>query len=181
MKAAFHDDLLEKKIKIDSTVHHLLSRYAAILKENFKEKLLSAAIFGSIARGAAKFPGSDIDVLIVMSGAEKLSFGERFKLIRDAEEKLSETDEYAKFRSAFGSRPNIQEIIFAPDELKTHPPVLLDLTTDVIILHDTGILMEEINKLNKKLAELGAKRVQRKDSWFWILKPEVKLGETVEL
>ncbi len=171
----------KQDMKIDSTVHHLLSRYTAILKENFEERLLSAAVFGSVARGTAKFPGSDIDVLIVMTGAEKLSFGERFKLIRGAEEKLSETEEYAKFRNAFGSRPKIQEIIFSPDELKVHPPVLLDLTTDVIILHDTGILREEINKLKKKLEELGAKRVQRKDSWFWMLKPEVKLGETVEL
>lgn len=171
----------KQDIKIDPTIRHLLSRYTAILKENFKERLLSAAVFGSIARGSAKFPGSDIDVLIVITGAEKLSFGERFELIRGAEEKLSETQEYAKFRNAFGSRPNIQEIIFSPDELKVHPPVLLDLTTDVIILHDTGVLREELNKLKKKLEELGAKRVQRKDSWFWMLKPEVKLGETVEL
>lgn len=78
------------------------------------------------------------------------------------------TKEYAEFKNAFSSRPNIQEIILAPVELKAHPPVLLDLTTDVIILHDTGILKEEIDKLKKMLKELGAKRVERKGSWHWI-------------
>ncbi len=167
--------------KLDYRVKHILSRYTRILKECFKEKLLSAAVFGSVARGTANFPQSDIDVLIVLEGAEKLSFGERFKSLTDVEEKLSITEEYLQFKNTFGSSPNIQEIILAPVELKAHPPVILDLATDVIILHDTGILKREIDKLKKRLKELGAKRVEQKDSWFWILKPDLKLGETVEL
>jgi len=31
------------------------------------------------------------------------------------------------------------------------------------------------------LRELGAKKIKHKDSWFWILKPDVMLGEEVEL
>jgi len=166
---------------LDKIVKKLVNRYAVLLKESFKEKLLSIAVFGSVARGTANFPQSDIDVLIVLEGAEKLSFGERFKSLTDVEEKLSTTEEYSQFKNTFGSSPNIQEIILAPVELKAHPPVLLDLTTDVIILHDTGILKEELIKLKNKLKELGARRVVQKDSWFWILKPDLKLGETVEI
>ncbi len=172
-------DTLEAKI--NSIVITLLKMYSIILKENFKERLLSTAVFGSVARGTAKFPQSDIDIIIVLEGAEKLSFGERFELLTDAEEKLSKTKEYAEFKNLLGSRPNIQEIILAPVELKAHPPVLLDLTTDLIIIYDAGILKEEIDKLRKRLKELGARRVKRKDSWFWILKPDLKLGEIVEL
>lgn len=162
-------------------VQHLLNRYTELLKQFFGDALLSVAVFGSVARGKAKFPKSDIDVLIVLKGVEKLSFGERIKLTNNVEEKLSKTEGYAHFKNAFGRRPSIQEIIFSPEELKAHPPILLDLTTDVIILYDKGILSEEINKLRKRLSELGAKKVERKDSWFWILKPDAKLGETVEL
>ncbi len=108
-------------------------------------------------------------------------FGERIKLTNNVEEKLSKTKEYAEFKDAFGRRPNIQEIIFSPEELRIHPPVLLDLTTDMIVFYDTGILGEEIDKLRKRLKELGAKKVGRKDSWFWILKPDIKLGENVEI
>lgn len=172
---------VEKNRISDKTVEYLVNRYISLLKDSFKEKLLSVAVFGSVARGTAIFPQSDIDVLIVLEGAEKLSFGERFKSLTDVEEKLSKTEEYSRFKNTFGSSPSIQEIILAPVELKAHPPVLLDLTTDVLIIYDTGILKEELIKLKKRLKELGARRVIRKDSWFWILKPDLKLGEAVEI
>lgn len=160
-------------------IQHLLDRYSEIMKEFFGERLLSIAVFGSVARRTALFPESDIDVLIVMEGVENFSLGQRIKSTMDIEEQLSKTEEYAKFKEAFGVRPNFQEIIFTPDELKVHPPILLDLTTDSIILHDTGILREELNKIKKRLKELGSKKVKFKDSWFWILKPDIKPGENV--
>lgn len=159
----------------------LLNRYTEILNGFFKEKLLSVAVFGSVARGTARFPQSDIDVLIILKDVERSSFGERIKLTMNAEEQLSRTEEYAKFKDTYGRRPNIQEIILAPSELKAHPPILLDLTTDIIILYDKGILNEEIDKVRKKLRELGARKVEREGSWFWILKPDLKLGEKVEI
>ena len=58
-------------------IEQLLNRYLEFMKESFGERLLSIAIFGSVARGKARFPGSDIDVLIVMEGLENLSFGQR--------------------------------------------------------------------------------------------------------
>lgn len=162
-------------------IKQLLNRYLELMKESFGERLLSIAIFGSVARGKARFPGSDIDVLIVMEGLENLSFGQRIKLTMNIEEKLSKTQEFAIFKNAFGMHPNFQEIIFNPDELKAHPPVLLDLTTDSIILYDTGILVEELAKIKKRLKELGSKKVKIKDSWFWILKPDIRPGESVEI
>lgn len=162
-------------------IRPILKKYIDILKDFFEERLLSVAVFGSIARGTARFPQSDIDVLIVVQGIEKLSFGDRIKLMIECEERLSKTEEYTGFKHTFGTRPNIQEIIFSPSELKAHPPILLDMTTDMITLYDKGILNEEIDKLRKRLKLLGAKKVERDGSWFWILKPDVKLGENVEI
>ena len=71
--------------------------------------------------------------------------------------------------------------ILSPKELRAHPPLLLDLTSDVVVLYDSGILKEELGKLKMRLKELGARKVKTGDSWFWILKPDVKLGEEVEL
>ena len=160
----------------------LVRRYAELMEESFGEELLGVAAFGSLARGTAKFPESDIDILIVIKGIEKLSFGERIKLTMEVEEKLSMTEEYANFKDVFGWSPSIQEIILTPGELKVHPSILLDLTTDAIILRDdTGILRKELEKLKKRLKELGAKKVKTGDSWFWILKPDLKMGEEVEL
>lgn len=173
---------IEKDIKYrGEIIKPLLNRYVKCLEELWGAGLLSVAVFGSLARGDAVFPGSDSDLLLVIEMRERLSFGERLKLTAKAEEKLFQTEEYASFKEAFGSHPNIQEVILTPEELKVHPPILLDLTTEVIILHDTGILAEELEKIRWRLKELGAKKVQMGDSWFWILKPDLKLGEEVEL
>jgi len=55
------------------------------------------------------------------------------------------------------------------------------LTANVVIFYDTGILKEELERIRCRLKELGARKVKTGDSWFWILKPDVKLGEEVEL
>jgi len=170
-----------KKQRTQDITDPLLNRYVDFLKEVFGDDLISVAVFGSLARGTAKFPGSDIDLLIVVEGMGNLSFGERMKLTMKAEDKLSKTEAYAKFKDVFECFPCIQEVILTPEELKTHPPILLDLTTDALILYDKGVLSEELNKIREKLRELGAKKIRDNDSWFWILKPDVKLGEEVEL
>jgi hypothetical protein len=159
----------------------LARKYAEILKEFFGDKLEAVAIFGSLARGEAKFPGSDIDLLVILKGVESLSLGERIKLMMKTEKRLSETEEYAKFEGAYQWSPSIQEYVLTPEELKTHPPILLDLTTDIVNLYDTGILSGELEKLRRRLRELGARKVRTGDSWFWILKPDLKLGEEVKL
>ncbi|MEM2925809.1 MAG: nucleotidyltransferase domain-containing protein [Methanocellales archaeon] len=159
----------------------LVEKYIKIARNQFGDKLLAAAVFGSLARGVAKFPISDIDVLLILEGINGLSFGKRIDLMKNAYEKLTETEEYLKFKEAFIYSPSIQEHILTPQELKKHPPLLLDLTMEVIIFHDAGILNIELEKLRKRLKELGARRIETGDSWFWILKPDLKFGEELEL
>ncbi len=159
----------------------LTKKYVEMLKESFGDKLVAVAIFGSLARGKAEFPGSDIDILIVLKGVEGFSLGERINMTMEVEKKLAKTEEYVRFKEVFRRSPSIQEHVLTPEELKAHPPILLDLTTDVLILYDTGVLAQELEKLRRRLKELGAKKVKTGDSWFWILKPDLKLGEEVEL
>jgi len=159
----------------------LMKRYAKLVQEEFHEQVLALSVFGSVARGEAIFPGSDIDILIVVKGVENISLGKRIALLAKSEKKLEKTNEYKRFEEAFDWPPTIQEHILSPDELKRHPPLLLDLTTDSIILYDRGILNEELDKLRVTLKKLGAKRVRTNDTWFWILKPDLKLGEELEL
>lgn len=175
------EGILKKRMMIQDITKPLLNRYVKFLKEFFGDDLMAVAVFGSLARGEAEFPGSDVDILIVIKRIEKLSFGERLKQTIKVEKKLSETEEYARFKDVFGWPPSIQEIILTSEELKRHPPILLDLTTDAIILYDESILSEELEKLRKRLRELKAKKIEHNDSWFWILKPDLALGEEVEL
>lgn len=165
---------------IENEIYSLLNRYVEILKELLGENLLSAAIFGSFARGSAKFPPSDIDFLIIVS--DMISFEKNTRIIGAAKKQLSGTDEYMKLKDIFGERIlNIQDVIFSYSKFKAHPSLLIDLTTNIVVLYGNDILIEEINIIRKKLQNLGAKKIECKDSWFWLLKPDLKLGEDVEL
>jgi predicted nucleotidyltransferase len=159
----------------------VVKRYAKIVMNHFGDRVLAIGVFGSLARGMAKFPGSDIDIMLIFEGVNNLSFGKRIDLMKEVYKELVRTKEYRDFKKVFNSIPNIQEHILTPEELKKHPPLLLDLTTDVVIIHDAGILNEEIEKLRKRLKELGARKINTGDSWFWILKPDLKPGEELEL
>ena len=166
----------------DRRVQDLIQRYLELLQENFKGRLISVAIFGSVARNEAKFPGSDIDFLVVVEGI-KGTFGRRIHQMMDFDRKLRETAEFKEFTREKGTWPLIQEYIFSPEEIKHHPPLLLDLTSDVYILYDKeDFLKNELQTLQETFAKLGTKKVTLPNGeWFWILKPKTKLHEAVEL
>ena len=51
------------------------------------------------------------------------------------------------------------------------------------ILYDRDdFFQERLSTLKRRLQELGSKKVYLKDgSWYWVLKPDLKLGEIFEL
>ena len=78
--------------------------------------------------------------------------------------------------------PALQEHLLIEEEFKAHPPLLLDLVTDARVLYDTSVFAREMQRLRKQLEEYGSQKVYARDgSWFWILKPDLRLGEVVEL
>jgi predicted nucleotidyltransferase len=56
---------LNETTELQSVTNPILNRYAGFLK--------AVAVFGSFARGIAKFPGSDIDFLIVLRASKQFS------------------------------------------------------------------------------------------------------------
>lgn len=173
------DDIRNQQT-IRMLVYDLLNKYVEIVKEYYRENLLSVAVFGSFIRGTAKFPESDIDILIVIS--DTISYEDKVVLSRDIKKELSRTEEYQKLKNAFGGiTPEIQEVIFTEEKLRSHPDIIIDLTTNLKIFHDNGILAEEIDQVRGRLKRLGAIKVETKDSWFWILKPDLKPREAVEI
>lgn len=156
----------------------LLDRYVEMLKQVFGEKLVSVALFGSVARGEAE-AGSDIDLLIVAEGLPE-DLGSRFDLVSNARWKLRSTEEYEELRRRDLPR-HTSEVILTPEEVQRHPPILLDLTEDAVIIYDRGgFLARELELLRSKLREMGAKRVKTGKGWYWMLKPDAKPGEVIE-
>lgn len=170
-----------KSTIVDRSLSALLGSYVACLGAHFRDDLVSVALFGSAARGEAEFPGSDIDVLVVAKGLEGRSLGERMRLVSRVEVDLTNGEEYRGFFTAHGE-PAFQAHVLTPSEVRRHPPILLDIVTDGIILYDDGFLARELKRLEARLEELGAeKRMLADGSWYWRLKRDLEWGEVLEI
>ncbi len=61
--------------------------------------------------------------------------------------------------------------------------LFLGIVEDGKILYDRDdFFQERLSALKRRLQELGSKKVYLEDgSWYWVLKPDLKLGEIFEL
>ncbi len=150
------------------------------LISHYRENLLSVVIFGSAGRGDFRM-GSDLDLLILLDKNED-SLGKRIDEFMGIERELRKLPEYARSKEE-GLPHRIEPVILNLEELQNHPPLLLDLTTDAIMLMDRGdAFSREMDVLRKRLQELGSRKVVLKDGrWYWVLKPGMKWGEEVVL
>lgn len=167
------------KFGVDGDYMALLEEFTSELFKLYGERLRSVCLFGSVARGEA-VEGSDVDVLVVVENLPR-GIGMRYRKANQVRMKLKKCESYRRLREA-GKPCTISEIYLTPEELRGHPPILLDIVEDGIIIYDKGnILKETLNKLRERLKALGAKRVRGKKGRYWILKPDIKIGEEVRI
>jgi len=158
----------------------LIERYCEILHDRYRDKLVSVALFGSIARGNWE-RDSDIDLIVVLEGWENTPIWKRITELQDLRRALSGTPE---FKSAIekGFTPNIQHYPLDISEASEFHRIYLDASVDAIILYDKqDFLQGLLNNLRVKLEKQGARRVVTpRKGYYWILK-DVKLGEVFRL
>jgi len=148
------------------------------LRAKFKEDLISLVVFGSVARGEAR-PGSDIDVLVVIRGLPKGRF-KRLMAFYEVEEGLEPLLD--ELQEGYGMRPIVSPILKTPEEAERIVPLYLDMVEDAVIIHDEdGFFEAVLKRLKRRLEELGAKRVRLGKMWYWVLKPDAKFGEVIEI
>ncbi len=148
------------------------------LRRKLGEDLVSVVLFGSFARGDASRE-SDIDLLIVGDNLPQSRF-DRIRLFDEVERSIEK--ELKKIEEEYGVTISFSPIIKSVEEARRFTPLYLDLVEDAVILYDKNNFMENIlEKLRRRLRELGAVRVWRGRRWYWILKPEIKVGEVVEI
>lgn len=153
-----------------SIVDRFLESLCDRLKRAFGQELRSVVLFGSQARGTAS-PDSDIDILLIFENLPESNL-ERYSRVGPVINSVCEK---------FG-RPLVSNLFLTVKELKDHPRVLLDMVEDSRTLFDDGTFKNELDVLRKRMAELGSKRVfLDDDTWYWVLKPGMKLGESVNL
>ena len=135
----------------------------------YGDRLVSIVIYGSIARGVATSQ-SDIDILLIVNGLHKRKLKRIDEFIDNVEAKLKGVELY------------ISPIIKIPEEASQGSPLFFDMVYESFILFDKDHFFHKIiERLRKRLEELGSKRVFKGNRWYWILKPDLKPGEVFEI
>lgn len=155
----------------------ILVRLLEALGAHYGPQLVTVAVFGSVGRGTQR-EDSDIDLLIV---ARDLPRGRmaRVETFLPVEERLAAW--LAPPRPELLS-VSLSPIFKTPEEVEEGSPIFLDMVEDARILYDEGEFFGGyLARLRQRLAVLGSRRVWRGSTWYWILKPDLKPGETIAL
>ncbi|MEM3574882.1 MAG: nucleotidyltransferase domain-containing protein [Candidatus Bathyarchaeia archaeon] len=157
----------------------LVKEYASMLKDSLGNRLRSVCLFGSVARGDFE-AGSDVDLLIVVEGLPE-DVGNRHSMFRDLRARIASSKAARGIRE-LGYSAAASEIYLTPEEVEKHPPIMLDIVEDGIIIYDRdGFLRKVLEDIRAKLRELGARRMKIGKGWYWVLKPDAKLGEEIRV
>ena len=154
-----------------------LQSFCSRLKSSFgSERILSIALFGSVARRQAR-SDSDIDLLVVH---KEVDFNPVHRSV-DIVLALREENEYKRLiEQELNPQPSC--IFMTEGELWDRPHILLDILVEGILLYDIGVLESRLQALRERLNALGSKRVALPDgTWYWDLKPDWRPGEIIEL
>lgn len=143
----------------------------------YGERLRALVLFGSVARGSER-PDSDIDLLIV---ASPLPAG-RFARVAEFEAMEARLEPELTAAQAAGAHPFLSPLIKTPEELEAGSPVHLDMPWEAKILWEREAAASGyFARLKAKLEAYGARRIPCTGGHYWLLKPDARPGEPIEL
>ncbi len=154
-------------------------KVADILKEHLEDGLISVCLFGSGARGTLR-RGSDIDFLVIKRDS-KQTYHKRVKEIVPLLDNIRETVEYQQVeRLKLDLEPCF--LILTMEEIADHPPILIDISQEGKILFDRkGFLNTHVSEVRRTLTRLGATKKMTPQGHYWVLKPDLRIGEVIEI
>ncbi|MGQ9782067.1 MAG: nucleotidyltransferase domain-containing protein [Nitrososphaeria archaeon] len=163
--------------RIQEPYRRLIAEMLEFFIGKLRDQLISIVVYDSVARHEAR-PDSDIDILIVADGLPATRT-ERTRLFEMVEDRLE-----GIFRSLYDSGyfVSFSPIMKTSSKARTISPLYLDMVEDAMIVYDKDQFFEKVlDRLSKKLQELGAERVWVGKKWYWRLKKEYSPGEVIIL
>jgi uncharacterized protein len=158
-------EMPKSSAELNACLHDLAKRYAAKAEEALGDRIVSVALFGSVARGQAG-PGSDIDLFVVVQEAPPGMLSRR-RLLDPVRESL--TPELERLWSQ-GIYADFVEVIRTRSEAKKFHPLYLDMSREAILLYDRDRFLETLLAMVKEQLERGgAERIVMGNFWYWDL------------
>jgi len=155
----------------------LIEKLIEALKRKYGDKFISLVVFGSVARGEAR-KDSDVDLLLVIDSIPKRRLGRQMEFM----EVEKELEGYLNELFDEGYFIDFSPIIKTSEEAMRLSPLYLDMVEDAIIAYDKDDFFKKIlERVRKRLEELGSKRVRMGKKWYWILKPDYRFGEVIRI
>ena len=157
----------------------LLDQFVRQLQTTLGENVVSIVLYGSVAREEAG-PYSDVDLLLVLEKASPI-YRDRLQHILPILRELRGQQIWRGLQDR-GISPSLSVLILSREEADQNRLLYLDMIEEARILVDRDdFFQHRLNALQKRLRELGAKKVRQNGSWYWDLKPDLRLGEAVIL
>ena len=158
----------------------LIKDLVGILKKQFADNLLSAVLYGSVARGQAN-KGSDIDICLIFRSLPDATH-RRTAYVTAFENELRIKKSFSRLFDD-GYYVSVSPVEFTADELKLRTPVLfLDMIERGIVLIDDGTFEKKVEQLKRRMADLGTHKVTLEDGTHtWLLKKDARPGEAIAL
>lgn len=164
-------------LMLHETFEELLNDISTACKACYGDRLLSLAVYGSVARRTQRYD-SDIDLLLVVHGLPdgrmpRVSEFERVE--RQLAAQLAEA-------ATHGIHTRLSPVFRTPAELEAGSPLLLDMVEDARILFDRdATLASRLRRLRRRLQEYGARRIRKGGGYYWQIKPGFRPGDVIEL
>ncbi|GAB4471888.1 MAG: nucleotidyltransferase domain-containing protein [Burkholderiaceae bacterium] len=162
---------------LKDTFERIVEAVATACREVYGDRLVALALFGSVARGTMR-PDSDIDLLLIV---DPLPPNRRARLLEfeAVDERVAPT--LAQARKA-GVNTFLSPVLKTPEELRAGSFLHLDLPDEAQLLWDpAGTLRGYLDDLRARLKAMGARRIGSGASAYWVLKPDYRWGDRIEL
>lgn len=162
---------------IKTQFEDLVQALLVACQAHYRERLVSLALFGSVARGTMR-PDSDMDILLI---ADPLPRGRIPRIQEFAAVEDALAGELAA-RAKAGIHTMLSPVLKTPEETRYGSFLFLDMTDQARILYDReGFLRSYLDDLAQRLKVMGAHRVYSHGGYYWVLKPDLKPGEKIVL
>lgn len=159
------------------TYNRLIDKVTRETRIHYGDRLISVVLYGSVARGTMR-PDSDIDLLIVANPPPhgRMARMREFEGIDEA--MASDLKEAARM----GVHTYLSPIIKTPEEVGYGSPLFLDMTLEARILFDRDAFFARyLQGLRSRMRALGSQRRRLGGGYYWVLKPDYKPGDRIEL